>query len=52
MKKKSFIFVAGHKGLVGSSVLNLLKSKGYNNIITVDKKTLDLRDYKRVKHFF
>ena len=52
MKKKSFIFVAGHKGLVGSSVLNLLKSKGYNNIITVDKKTLDLRDYKRVKRFF
>ena len=44
--------MAGHKGLVGSSVLNLLKSKGYNNIITVDKKTLDLRDYKRVKRFF
>ncbi len=52
MKKKSFIFLAGHKGLVGSSMLNLLKSKGYNNIITVDKKTLDLRDYKQVKRFF
>ena len=52
MKKKSFIFVAGHKGLVGSSILNLLKSKGYKNIITVDKKKLDLRDYKRVTRFF
>ena len=52
MKKKSFIFLAGHKGLVGSSMLNLLKSKGYKNVITVDKKKLDLRDYKKVKLFF
>ena len=52
MKKKSRIFLAGHKGLVGSSLLNLLKSKGYKNIITVDKKKLNLRDYKKVKIFF
>ena len=52
MKKKSYIFLAGHKGLVGSSLLNLLKSKGYKNIITVDKKKLNLRDYKKVKNFF
>ena len=52
MKKKSYIFLAGHKGLVGSSLLNLLKRKGYKNIITVDKKTLNLRDYKKVKKFF
>ena len=52
MKKKSRIFLAGHKGLVGSSLLNLLKSKGYKNIITVDKKKLNLRDYKKVKTFF
>ena len=52
MKKKSFIFLAGHKGLVGSSMLSLLKSKGYKNVITVDKKKLDLRDYKKVKLFF
>ena len=44
MKKKSRIFLAGHKGLVGSSLLNLLKSKGYKNIITVDKKKLNLRN--------
>ena len=52
MKKKSYIFLAGHKGLVGSSFLNLLKRKGYKNIITVDKKKLNLRDYKKVKKFF
>ena len=52
MKKKSYIFLAGHKGLVGSSLLNLLKRKGYKNVITVDKKKLNLRDYKKVKKFF
>ena len=52
MKKKSHIFLAGHKGLVGGSLFNLLKSKGYKNIITVDKKKLNLRDYKKVKKFF
>ena len=52
MKKKSYIFLARHKGLVGSSLLNLLKRKGYKNIITVDKKKLNLRDYKKVKKFF
>ena len=42
MKKNSFIFLAGHNGLVGKSVLNLLKIKGFRNIITVDRKKLDL----------
>ena len=52
MKKKSYIFLAGHKGLVGNSLLNLLKNKGYKNIITVDKTELNLRDFKKVKTFF
>ena len=38
MKKTDSIFVAGHNGLVGSSVLNLLIEKGYKRIITVDRK--------------
>jgi len=42
MEKKSYIFLAGHNGLVGKSVLDLLRKKGYKNIITVDKKKLDL----------
>ncbi len=52
MKKTDNIFVAGHKGLVGSSVLNLLIQKGYKKIITVDRKKLDLRDFNKVKSFF
>ena len=38
MKKSDYIFIAGHKGLVGSSILRLLKNKGYKKIVTVDKK--------------
>ena len=35
---KSKIYVAGHKGLVGSSIFRKLKEKGYKNIICVDSK--------------
>ena len=33
MKKNSLIYIAGHTGMVGSSIFRLLKSKGYNNIL-------------------
>ena len=46
LNKNSKIFLAGHKGLVGSAILEKLKKKGYKNIITVNKKSLDLRDQK------
>ncbi len=52
MKITDNIFIAGHKGLVGSSVLKTLKYKGYKKIITVDKKILDLRDSDKVRKFF
>ena len=52
MNKNDTIFIAGHKGLVGSSVLKSLKSKGFKKIITIDRKKLDLRDYKKVEIFF
>ena len=52
MKKNSFIFLAGHNGLVGKSVFNLLKNKGFRNIITVNRKKLDLRNFDKVKKFF
>ncbi len=38
IKKTDKIFVAGHKGLVGSAIIRKLKDKGYSNIITVEKK--------------
>jgi GDP-L-fucose synthase len=46
------IFVAGHRGLSGSAVTNLLKERGYNNIITKTKDQLDLRNQKDVQDFF
>ena len=47
----SNIFVAGHKGLVGSAICRKLKTSGYVNIITASKKKLDLRDQKKVINF-
>jgi GDP-L-fucose synthase len=52
MDKKSKIFIAGHKGMVGSAVLNLLKKSGYENIITRSRSELDLRDQSKVHSFF
>jgi len=47
----SKIFIAGHNGMLGSSVLKILKKKGYKNLLTVDKKKLDLRSEVSVKRF-
>ena len=52
LKKNSKIFVAGHNGLVGSSVVSLLKNKGYKNILVANRKKLDLRNKKKVEKFF
>ena len=46
------IFIAGHKGMVGSSFLKILKNKGYKNLYFIDKKKLDLRDQKKVNNYF
>ena len=51
-KKNKRIFVTGHNGLVGSAVIRRLKQKGYSNILTINKKKLDLRDQKKVFKFF
>ena len=48
---KSKIYVAGHKGLVGSAIIRKLKQKGYKDIIFRSKKKLDLRDQKKVHSF-
>ena len=52
MNKKDHIFIAGHNGLVGKSIFNLLKKKGYKNLITVNRKSLNLRDTLKVENFF
>ena len=48
---KSKIYVAGHKGLVGSAIIRTLKQKGYKNIIFRSKKQLDLKNQKKVHNF-
>ena len=52
LNKLSKIFVAGHNGLVGSSIVRRLKFYGYKNILTLSKKKLDLRNQKDVGKFF
>jgi GDP-L-fucose synthase len=52
MEKESKIFVAGHKGLVGSSIIRKLTNLGYENILTVSRSELDLTDQKNVADFF
>lgn len=49
---KSRIFIAGHKGMLGSSILRKFKKKGYKKLIIIDKKKLDLRNQNSVKNFF
>lgn len=52
MKKDSKIFVAGHRGLVGSAIKRKLTEFGYKNIITKTSKELDLRNQSKVEKFF
>ena len=52
MKKTSKIYVAGHRGLVGSAIVNLLKKKGYSKIILRTRSQLDLTNQVKVNNFF
>ena len=51
ISRNSKIFVAGHRGLVGSAVIRRLKIHGYNNILTITKNRLDLRDQLKTFNF-
>ena len=50
--KDSVIFLAGHRGMVGSAVLRRLRVEGYGNIITRTHAELDLTDQRAVRNFF
>ncbi|MFN8429661.1 MAG: GDP-L-fucose synthase [Spirosomataceae bacterium] len=52
MELSDKIYVAGHRGMVGSAIVRKLKSEGYQNIIEKTSKELDLRDQKAVFDFF
>ena len=49
--QKSKIYIAGHKGLVGSAILRRLKSLDYKNLIYKDKSNLNLLDQNKVFNF-
>lgn len=52
MEQNNKIYIAGHTGMVGSSILRELKKNGYNNIIVRSHAELDLRNQTAVKEFF
>jgi len=52
MQKDSRIYIAGHRGLVGSAILKNLKDNGYFNLITRSHKNLDLTNEPAVASFF
>lgn len=52
MDKDSKIYIAGHRGLVGSAIWNNLKQRGYNNLVGRTHKELDLTNQQAVKAFF
>lgn len=52
MENNSKIYIAGHRGMVGSAIMRNLQNKGYNNIITCTSKELDLRNSQAVSDFF
>lgn len=52
MNKDSKIYVAGHRGMVGSAIVRKLEKEGYTNLITRTSAALDLRDQQAVAAFF
>ncbi len=52
MHQSARIFVAGHRGLVGSAVVRRLEERGYTNILTATRDQLDLRDQAAINYWF
>jgi GDP-L-fucose synthase len=52
MEKSSKVYIAGHRGMVGSSILKALRAKGYTNFILKTSAQLDLRNQQAVVDFF
>ncbi len=52
MEKLSKIYIAGHRGMVGSSILRALQAKGYSNFVLKTSAELDLRNQQAVADFF
>lgn len=52
MDKQAKIYVAGHRGLVGSAIVRALEKEGYTNLLTVTRQAVDLLEQRAVTDFF
>src|SRR6185369_9748372 len=52
LEKTDKIYIAGHRGLVGSALVRHLTESGYNNLVTRARADLDLEDERAVREFF
>jgi GDP-L-fucose synthase len=52
MEQNAKIYVAGHRGMVGSAILRRLEKAGYHNFVTRTSSELDLRNQQAVTEFF
>jgi GDP-L-fucose synthase len=52
LRPETSVYVAGHRGLVGSAIVRTLRARGFDNILTVTREQLDLRDQSEVSHWF
>lgn len=52
MKKSASIYIAGHRGLVGSAFVRFLTKQGYRNLVTATHSKLDLKDLEQTRRFF
>jgi GDP-L-fucose synthase len=52
LEKNSKIYIAGHRGMVGSAIYRKLHQEGFTNIVTKTSKELDLRNQQAVTDFF
>ena len=52
MNKSSKIYIAGHRGMVGSAVWRVLEKKGFTNLLGLSSKELDLRNQQAVLDFY
>ena len=52
IKKNTKIYIAGHKGMVGSAVRRILEKKGYSNLVGKTSNELDLKNQSKVSDFF
>jgi GDP-L-fucose synthase len=52
MNKEAKVYVAGHRGLVGSAIVRKLKQEGFKNLLTATSKELDLREQAATRDFF